>query len=586
MPIFDLTKRKIFSYLVKRNTDAALLLTGEWGCGKTFYVESIKEEIERENIVIYYSLNGVDNVSDVVNTVSFEIICSETTKKDLISKSKETTLKIVNFLKRFDKTKIYFEVGDLVSHVSINLIVKQKLKKCKKQLFIIFDDLERISDKIDITDLLGNIHNNFTLNGVKVLYIADDTKLKDIEKFNKEKEKYILRTITFAIDKDALFVSFLQKAEIVTDDFVLVLHQVFDESQVNLRTVKFCIDCYLDLHRYYKTLSESEYNSPDSLFYSICRIGKFYRQGNSNKEELQKLMTNYFHISYLNKKENEITDYDKFAYEYGSKIVRQSFILDLIYDGVFTENEVKFYLRKPKNTTDPLYSLVNIKNMETFELIQKLNEICNNLKNKMYSYKDYAVLKDSFIPNVLKLKLDTEQNIYKLLIASIFAEDNIQELTDTFGYWQIDSLSKLKTSSNEFEKLVLSRYDAYCKKEKEKNVENFYQSLKNCDRSIIANTSLYNTIYSDLISLGYIDKIFELPNKSIRYFSYFIDNAICHLIEAYICYTRELPSLKCFIKKSRVVLRTIDKNDILKIEAIQDLQKNIELAIQHIENKD
>lgn len=584
MTAYELMNEQVDSYLSKKNTDYALLITGEWGCGKTYYIDNIQKKTSK-NEQVKYSLNGITSITDVINSVFLELICTEKNIK-IPNSGKNLFSKISQF---FTNTNFstFFNAGNIALSYYIDNYGKTKLTDDEKTLVVIFDDLERISDKIDITDLLGIIHNKLTLNNIKVIYIADDTKIKQKDKFDTEKEKYILRTLSFANDKDSVFKSFLEKEKIYSEDFMIILHQVFNESQVNLRTVKFCIECYMDLFHAYEKLPKDKYNSPENLFYSICQIGKFYKQGNADKNELQKQIDSYFYKSYLNGNEkDEKTVYEIFAENYYSNLIKQGFIYNLIYDGVFSEEDLSFYLKKPEYNEDPIFSLNNIQCMETSELIQKLKDVKENLKDKKYSFRQYGILRDLFLPNVLKLNLDTEENIYNLIADSVFAEKNQKELTDTFGYWQKDSFSQLKDAKNTFEKNLLIKYEEYCKNEKEKKVKDFYNSLLNCDRSIFAYTIQFQAIYSDIITFNYLDKMFELPNKSIYHFSYFIDIAICRLIEAYKYYTSEMDSLTKFLEKCKKILQAIDEKDILKIDAINNLQKTIGLAIKHIENKE
>ncbi|MBR4791737.1 MAG: hypothetical protein IK024_12670 [Treponema sp.] len=586
MQAFELMNEQVKAYLAKDKTDYALLISGEWGCGKThYYKEDLQKNAGKNFRFIYHSLNGATCITDVVNSVFLEIICPEKNIKQLTTG--KSLLSGVSKLFADTNINTVFNAGSLLFNYCIDNYGQTKLASNENKIVIVFDDLERISDKVDITDLLGTIHTKFTLNNIKIIYIADDTKIKHRKKFNNEKEKYILRTLAFANDKNFVFDSFLKEQQIYSEDFMFILHEVFNEPQVNLRTVRFCIECYMDLYLSYKELPDDKYNSPEKLFYSICQLGKFYKQGNSDKKELQEQIETYFYKSYLNRNEDkEKTEYEKFAEQYYSKLEKQGFIYDLIYDGVFSKDDLAFYLKKPDYNEDPIFSLSNIQWMETKELTQKLIEIRNNLQDKKYTYRQYGFLKDSFLPNIIKLKLDSEENIYNLIADSVFAEQNLKELTDTFGYWQKDSFSELKEANNSFEQKLLLKYEEYCKQEKEKTVVHFYTCLKNCDRSIFAYTMPFQTIYTDIINFNYLDKIFELTNKSIYHFSYFIDSSICRLIEAYKYYTPELNSLNVFLEKTKTVLQAIDENDFLKIQAIQNLQNTIELAKQHIDNKE
>lgn len=578
---FDKMDKQIRHYLGKNNVDYALLLDGCWGCGKTFYIEKLKNEKQCRDI-IYYSLNGQTDIFEIVNSLVLNIICGERNFKTGI----KIFTDVVDFIKgKYDVVKIFSKFGGN----TVNYIIDKYMEKISKKNsmpVIILDDLERISDKINITDLLGTIHNKFVLNNIKVIYVADTTRIDDSNHFVTEKEKYIQREISFANNKDEVLKSILYSAEIYSDDFLMILQDVFCENQENLRTVRFCIDCYLDLVKSYSKLSKAEYNSPESLFYSVCRIGKFYKKGFTDKDELEKQLETYYINSYYNKNQGSKSEYEKFTKDYGSKIVKQGFIYDLIYDGIFNDDDLKFFLRKPEYNEDPIYKLNNTFEMETSELKAVLDEIKLNLGNKKYSLRQYAYLRDSFIPNLLKFEPCCESSIYELIDNSIFDEGNKKDLEETFAYWLRDSFSRIKTANNVFEEKLLEAFEQFCEDDKKNKVEAFYLAIKDCNRNIFADAVQYNDVYSELVKREYVKKLLDLPNKSLRFFSYFVESAICNLVNAYEFYTNEISALNdiknmCSDKKNNT-----DKDDVLRIESLDCLSNVLNRAIEHIERKD
>ena len=70
----------IEDYLNTPNTDYAILLNGEWGCGKTYYVEHELSEALRRNhsSLIHISLHGVRNYDEVSTQLVLSRIGTET----------------------------------------------------------------------------------------------------------------------------------------------------------------------------------------------------------------------------------------------------------------------------------------------------------------------------------------------------------------------------------------------------------------------------------------------------------------------------------------------------------------------------
>lgn len=581
---FDKMDNQIKTYISKDNVDYALLISGKWGCGKTYYIKDLIKDT-RDRKFIYYSLNGVTDISEIVNSIFLEMFLGGKHKKGIKIGSKFYP-NIVNIFKnKSDIAKIISNFGGEVLNFITDKYVEEFSNGKNSKPVIVLDDLERISEGIDITDLLGVIHNKFVLNNIKVIYVADEDKIKAKTCFDNEKEKYIQRVITFSNNKNVLFISFLKNAEIYSDDFLMVLQEVFCDGQENLRTIKFCIECYMDIVNFCKCLSKDEYNSPEKLFYSICIIGKFYKRGGANKEEIKKQLDCYYLSAHYKDNGQNKSEYEEFAIEYGPKLIRESFIYDLIYDGIFSDEALKFFLKKSEHNEDPIYNLSNISVMETLELKKILDEVEENLKHKKYSLRQYAYLRDSFLPNLMKFGAGDEDNIYSLIADSIFAEENIKELNETFSYWLRDPFSSIKKANNSFEEKLLKAFELFCEEYKKNEVENFYKSIQNCSREIFVNTAKYNNIYSELVEREYVKKLLDLPNRSINFFSYFLDASICNLVNANDFYTGEIPALNEMRNKCVDSAKNTNKDDWLRIEALDKLKYVLEHAVKHIEHK-
>ncbi len=53
-------------YCNLKNPVGALLLTGEWGCGKTYLIEhELKERLEKTHVILRISLFGIDSLEAV-----------------------------------------------------------------------------------------------------------------------------------------------------------------------------------------------------------------------------------------------------------------------------------------------------------------------------------------------------------------------------------------------------------------------------------------------------------------------------------------------------------------------------------------
>ncbi len=581
--------KQIKSYIDSDNTDYALLLRGVWGCGKTYFVEhevQSNNELCEKTEFFYYSLNGASDTVNTINSICIELIASQ--KLQLPPSNNGIARLLLKIFQKFsDSSNFLLNLGYDGMNFGLDFLIKHILsnKDNNNKLALLLDDLERISDAIDITDLLGLIHTKFILNGVKVIYIADDTKItrSSFQKFNTEKEKYIHRIISFYNDKDVVFRSFLEKENIFNYNFMLTLQEIFSEEQINLRSVKFCLDCYVELEKFCKTLPSDAYNSVAPLFYTICCVGKFYRQGNIQKSALiNALATYYYHSNFFDSTEISKDPYKNFAREYGAKIINYDFIFDLIYDGIFFDKDVLYALKKSKSDEDSLVKLYHLQEMETNEAIEILKKVKENVVSKKYSIRQYGMLMNLFVANAERFNIATEEEILPLISDSIFSQENNTELQEIFEHWMKDESSRITEVRNTLEKELLSKFEAFSDNKIKNSVEQFFQKIKNCDTDIFSTSLKYKRNFTLLVQMNYVDKILSLKNKSIRFFAYFIDSTICNVINDYEFYTPEIPALEKFCNGCAEKQKIIKKEDILKRSALEYLEEILNNAINKI----
>lgn len=587
----DRMNQIIERYISKESFEQVLLLNGSWGCGKTYFVNKLQKENPN---ILYFSLNGVDNISIVVECL-FALILSN--KLEIGEKSKglnKITKGILSFFRKSNNDKLnkLFSLLKSASDIFIDLCAK----KCFKQEngvcpILILDDLERISDKIEITDLLGTIHSKFVLNGVKVIYVADEQKIENKDKYNKEKEKYIFRTIDFRRNNKEIYNSFLNEKK-MPESFLDILLAVFSDVQDNLRTSLFCLDCYQELVEAYKKQGLSEaYNSPEMLFYSICMIGKFYKAGSSDKEKLLSAASTYLIDSYSNENEKSDKLYKEFVSQVSSAnfyhCYLDSFIVELVYDGFLDENALVEFLRKP--TEDAVDRLSSVENLETSELKDILNKVKENLENENYTIRQYALLLQNFIPYAEKLGICSKEKAMELLKKSIFSdkEENKDDLKKQYEYWQKDSYSLIKEGKNDIEKQILKEFNEYKCQQKIDKTKEFYDKLLRFDSSIFDYNSEQKDLFTRLVDNDYTDRLLSMANKSVNMFNAYINSAVCNLTKANEWYSAEILALesleKSISEKINAINNECDKVDFLKAQALTNLKNTILLAIQHIQ---
>lgn len=255
----------ILNYLEYDITGRAIMLTGGWGSGKSYYVKNTLKPFleEKKHKCAIVSLYGLTNVSEISKAIYMELrtILKENnveTKKsrgnmiEKLSKSikKGTESEAGNTTKVVGKivgktlingliSKIGFEIGNISDddiqkvYDSINLSGK----------LIVLEDIERT--QIDILELLGYVNNMCENDGVKILLVTNENEIIQFEmverkenkttiverkysekakKYLKAKEKTISDTLVFNADTQQTLNSIIEKFK--NDDLNKIKHSI------------------------------------------------------------------------------------------------------------------------------------------------------------------------------------------------------------------------------------------------------------------------------------------------------------------------------------------------------------------------
>lgn len=200
------TVDEIRAFISQKENNGALLLTGKWGCGKTFLVNQVINKLNQGNdfIAVSISLFGIDSIellhNEIKNKVFFSRGFEETQKKskNIFSRIRNFSVNATDILgesfsiaKSINKAltirwQDYFNVGQYIccyrkntkmtDHTTNKKSCNKKEKiVIKKRLVLFFDDLER--SKLDRIELMGVINEYSENRKVKVIIIADEEKI-------------------------------------------------------------------------------------------------------------------------------------------------------------------------------------------------------------------------------------------------------------------------------------------------------------------------------------------------------------------------------------------------------------------------
>lgn len=175
-------------------TSGALLITGDWGSGKTYYMKNI----------VFPSLKADPNYS---NYVPFIVSVFGLSEKNAIGRKmlfaymgvENNTSKFIKFLAKSGK-EIHKTVPLVSRFVDLDYLFFGELDNifdsipADKKVLICFDDLERMSDKINADEFLGVVNSLTEGKKHKVVLIANESEIKQSLNY---KEKVIDKTVQY-----------------------------------------------------------------------------------------------------------------------------------------------------------------------------------------------------------------------------------------------------------------------------------------------------------------------------------------------------------------------------------------------------
>jgi len=232
------------AYLLDDNNNGkTIMLSGDWGSGKThFWKNEIEPVLKEKQIAIYISLYGKESINEIKFDIFKEAYNSQI-KEDIISKS----------------ASLFHSVAPSFGEKSLTdgfekLNTKAKTKKATELLqqgsIICFDDFERKSEKINLNDLFGFISQlSIELNCKTVIILNSEVfKGKEAEIFSNVKEKTISKFFYFNPTIEELFTSISSdsKYDAINDYKTDILSAIKETKELNARIYTQVLDNCLE----------------------------------------------------------------------------------------------------------------------------------------------------------------------------------------------------------------------------------------------------------------------------------------------------------------------------------------------------
>jgi hypothetical protein len=187
-------KKRITEYVLDDRKQQAILLDGDWGCGKTYFVnEKLIPALKNiDDIQVYkislYGVSDTDTIQDMIYANWIEKILSDRTEK--LGTAGKVMAKSVGLFGKNALKAIEEKAGVGSSATDITDSILDSTMGKKKRMVLIFDDIERC--RIEIVELMGFLNNLSENNGYRLILVANEKEISNIPNNQELALKYIV----------------------------------------------------------------------------------------------------------------------------------------------------------------------------------------------------------------------------------------------------------------------------------------------------------------------------------------------------------------------------------------------------------
>lgn len=559
MKISDL-KNKLDNEL--GNIYNVVLINGEWGIGKSFFLKNYSKEKK----YIYLSMFGLENLQDLKLSFYYKI-----------SKFNTFTYKVKKILSGLGFDVFGFGITFPQLETDLNNALKKIISK-KKKLTIIIDDFERHSDSLTISDILGFISFLNSYECINVIVVAAESKiLSNSENFTTYinfKEKIIEKEYKINdYSKDA--VETICSDLLVDDDKdKKIFMEKFENLEIkNLRTLQKTINF---INSYYPS------NFKYSLLPSEQRLVLFYYSLIVVNEIVESTKVNY------KQKDNDSKNVKKKEEDLSSTTINELMITK-IFNTLNKENKEKYLIGDlAESDKDIIRSLIGLYLYDEAKYIDELKKYVS-----LYSKEKEQNDKVNNEKNIINVDLEKETNDSKKLntelkkdtIISLFymSEDEIISYAKNFKekfISKVDDDMDIFTFYNHMSELSyylekIHQTNIINRMEIANAIDSYVNKLNDCNKIYDLedyfnnyNDGSFNEYYSSLV----IEKI------NYKYFSILIEN-IRKNCKNYLQVKDDLDKLSYLLNKKLLINNIMNDNIMNKFLKDDLLLPNFDLSI-------
>jgi hypothetical protein len=515
------------------NPEFAVLLQGEWGCGKTWFIknflkgylhndsnvksecapliqrkwQSVKkrfvEDISKENLqrndlkCLYISLYGVSSCGEIDDEIFSQLHPILSSKKMALAGK---------IFKSCVSAGLKFDLPD-------NINPSEFFKKIEN-FIIVFDDLERCA--LELNKTLGYINSFVEDRKSKVIILANEEELHAIENkidninpYTKIKEKLIGKTFRVNHDVNSAFESFVTELE--KKDIKMFLKERKEKiidvfKMADYRNLRHLKQSLWDFERFYSSIP-SKYTSISELMEDILKYFLAFsfeiKKGKITPSDIKDL--HYYLVREIISKDKnkEILPIDEIAKKYTfisifENLLPGNYWIDLFDKGYLSEDDINASFSKSKycqdETTPPWVKLWHYLDLDDNEFIQVLKTVEDQWNKKEFKIPGEILHVSGLFLTFSKLELISRTSAEvltdcKQYINEIKKEGNIHKYRETSGSDRFDKgswsgLGYAEENSDAFKKI-----ESYLETKMDESEEESYPSKANDMLDILSKDS-------------------------------------------------------------------------------------------------
>ena len=550
-------------YIKMSKPQFAVMITGRWGSGKTYYINNRIKEWEKAKVKaegnsiklkpIYISVYGLQSISEVVGKIRTKVYPL------LYSKGAKVAQNVVKTaFQILAKSKVDFDgdgtgedLNSFLDAEGVLEIFKSDSTSIKGNRILVFDDLERCHVPLD--EFFGFVNSLVEHSDSKVILICEEEKLKEVadkDKLKVEykdfKEKLVGQTFSLDVNYAEITETFIAASEnkLLIDNCNLIVDLFVASKCENLRIIKRCL---LDIERFFKQLpGEIETNANYSFFVRnviaylvITSIED--RFGNKDIEDFQSfgLLGNKEATLMLEGKYNHVLE--RYKLNHSSYSVPISTMLNFVRTGYLEDPmrivaSCRLLQSRNINNWEKLWRCNTLTNEEFVELLKKEKDRFYNKKLEyafevehlagiMLSLERRGLVKASR-GNVVRLAKKNITEIFKAYPNDLsrivtngqgyeFQESTTEEMREIIGYASSLMQKRMALVEKDY---VTEAWNELKAGMSHLDIENLFDRPTSTHRCYYSQEGIFWQVAPKILA----EKIVCLPNVTKMEFSYFL----------------------------------------------------------------